>query len=688
MLAACSVAAAILMSPLEPPNSPGVLSFKGGALSLTYDGAEILRGTLAGGSVRSVRTPVVKGSHGEVDQVFAVTVDGEATLEGTVVAVGTSFACASERPDGDQPPIVRNSYGGASSAADRAVYCRDRDWLVSFDPHSSVKIDPEHDGRYRFTAKGSEIILRFRPRYYAFHRGLMYFQPWLHAVWQKPVVGWCSWFAYFQDITESKVKEVANVLADKLKPFGLQYLQIDDGYQRDPVGFSDTWLKPNDKFPSGLADLAAYIKGKGLEPGIWSYTSFHKQDDVDAHPDLFVRDEKGQPAYGRWVGYSPDGSNPRAIDQIIKPLYSGYVKQGWDYYKVDSLRHLRYEGYNSHPDYFAKKGVDRVEAYRNVVKAIRAEIGDRFLLACWGIRPELVGLVDGCRIGGDGYSFVGLPQFNSFNNVVWRNDPDHIVLSSEEAYRSCLATTLSGALFMVTDKPERYENGDLEAVKRCIPVLFTQPGQVYDVDPSKSSLLDEVDSQVSGDGPRPFDAAGRTTCELFQLDIAKPFGSWTVLGRIPYDRNAGKETVHFADLGLDPAAKYHVYEFWSNSYLGAFTGSFQAPAIDPKFGCQCFCIRKATGGPQLIATSRHVTCGAVDLVDVQFRNQTMDGTSTLVPGDPYTVSVFTPGPIHPSVRAEGATVVKQRQNGDLFEFTLTSEKGGEAHWTLDFHEGR
>jgi hypothetical protein len=36
---------------------------------------------------------------------------------------------------------------------------------------------------------------------------------------------------------------------------------------------------------------------------------------------------------------------------------------------------------------------------------------------------------------------------NSFNNVVWRNDPDHIELSDREAWRSTMVTSLTGSLF-------------------------------------------------------------------------------------------------------------------------------------------------------------------------------------------------------------------------------------------------
>ena len=111
--------------------------------------------------------------------------------------------------------------------------------------------------------------------------------------------------------------------------------------------------------------------------------------------------------------YPVDGSNSEAIEKLVKPLYHGLREQGWEYFKVDALRHLRYEGYNANKEYFDRKRIDRVDAYRRYAQAVRNEIGrDHFMLGCWGIRPELVGIIDGCRIGDDGFSYAGLAQYN------------------------------------------------------------------------------------------------------------------------------------------------------------------------------------------------------------------------------------------------------------------------------------
>ena len=68
---------------------------------------------------------------------------------------------------------------------------------------------------FSIEARGNEIVLRFRPRFYQQHRGLHEFAPWTYRTWDRPVVGWCSWFAYFANFTQKDLEEVVGILAKK-----------------------------------------------------------------------------------------------------------------------------------------------------------------------------------------------------------------------------------------------------------------------------------------------------------------------------------------------------------------------------------------------------------------------------------------------------------------------------------------
>ena len=604
-------------------------------------------------------------------------------LTGEIIGSDESIACESEPRDGALN-IVRHSVGPSHSLRNNAVYERKQDWLLSVDAfYPAIRIVPDEYFKYNVTVRGWEITLRFKPAYYQKHRGLANFNPASYSVWKKPVVGWCSWYAYLNELTENDVHKTADVLAEKLTQYGLNYLQIDDGYQQVPIGLPDTWLNPNKKFPSGLQNLAGYIRSKGLTPGIWTNVSFADSAAAYRHKQLFVQDAAGNPALGNWVGYVMDGSNPQTIQQLITPVYKGLNNDGWQYYKLDALRHLKYEGYNAYSSYFDRNIQDRNIAYRNMVKEVRKQIGkDHFLLACWGIRPELVGLADGCRIGNDGYSYAGLAQFNSYNNIIWRIDPDHIELTPKEAYRSCVATSLTGSVFMLTDKPETYQNSTLiEAAKRSIPVLYTQPGQVYDVDPSKSALIAQADVEMSGSGPRPFDASSTTTTGLFAQEINKPFENWLVLGRL----DERDKILPFKDLGLDINKEYLVFEFWHKKLEGIYTKQFEPGSMDTAYRCQVFCFREKQNNPQLLATNRHISCGGLELQSLSWNKNVLQGSSEVVAGDDYTIYVYEPaGYTLDRVNISSGVVTKQQQEGAMRTITLHSEKSATIQWQLKY----
>ena len=301
-------------------------------------------------------------------------------------------------------------------------------------------------------------------------------------------------------------------------------------------------------------------------------------------------------------------------------------------------------------------------------------------MACWGIRPELVGIADGCRIGNDGYSYAGLAQFNSYNNIIWRNDPDHIVLSQKEAYRSCTATSLTGSLFMLTDKPEVYESSPLiDAAQRTIPVLFTQPGQVYDVDPSRSAHIGLYEAEMSGSGPRVFDAGTATTTGLFSLELNRSFENWLVLGRMDERDNL----IPVRDLGLDPNKQYLCFEFWTKKFMGIVNKQFSPGTIDSNYHCQVFCLREKLSHPQLLATNRHVSCGGFEINEMNWSGNALSGSSELVANDLYVIYVFEPDDsVLKDIKLDGADLISNKKEGNIRAITTKSSHNATLHWSF------
>lgn len=107
-----------------------------------------------------------------------------------------------------------------------------------------------------------------------------------HAWAPTPPMGWNSWDCFAATVTEAQVKANADVMADKLKQCGWQYIVVDiQWYEPGATGFDyradaelvlDKWgrLQPAvNRYPSaangrGFKPLAEFVHNKGLEFGI------------------------------------------------------------------------------------------------------------------------------------------------------------------------------------------------------------------------------------------------------------------------------------------------------------------------------------------------------------------------------------------------------------------------------------
>lgn len=681
-----------------PLNAPAqLMTSPGGVIRLLYAGAPILTGQLEGpGAARArITSEVGRGDRGTVTQIIRLRASSSAalTLEAVVAASDQAFAAETYGPAQRRFALIRTSSGPDHNLRNDAVYDRAADWLLAF-PAGTV-IEPTAAGaaqaRFRVTAQRGELRITFQPRYYQKFRHLDFYRPWTYRVWPDSVAGWSSWWAYQDSVSENDVRAVAQLFARKLRDFGYTYIQLDDGYHpRD--GYPADWLRTNAKFPSGLAGLASYERGLGLRPAIWENVAISDPELAAAHPDWFLHGPGTSPFSAPWVGYGLNGANPAAEDALIRPVYRALRQMGYQYVKVDTLRHLLYDaGYPSRAG-LAAQGSSPEQAFRNVLGAIRQELGPSvYLLACWGVLPEAAGIADGDRLGTDGFGPATLQQYNSFNNVVWRNDPDHVDIgpAGADVIRP-VEVSMAGAQLLLSDPVSVYENdAKLEGARRSAPVLFTLPGQLYDYDPTATrNLAAGLRNSDGGANPGPVDAEREgAVCPWWLMDLSRPFGNWSVLARLAWPA-AGPlpaATVRFADLGLSPDRTYLVYEFWTHRYLGAFRGSFAALA-QPVSTARVYAIRPELDRPQIVSTNRHITQGGVDLVRVQWdaASATLSGRSRVVAGDRYVLVLRLPAGFRLLAAEMDGRAAALASGAGVTEAALTPARSGEIAWNLRF----
>ncbi len=678
---------ATALSAQAPQNSAAAMTVsRSGELTLVYNRANLASGEV-GAPVRAT-TEVSRGERGALLEKIQLTAAAGKTvaLKLDVHASDEAFAAETMGEAQRRFPLVRTASGEDHNLRNNAIYDRHADWMLEFPP--GTVIEPRGPGEFRVTANGPSVLLRFAPRFYQLHRNLAYYEPWTYKVWPDPVAGWSSWWAYEDSINEDEVRQIATLFAAKLRDFGYQYIQLDAGYHPQD-GYPAQWLKTNAKFPSGIGDLAALERSLGLKPAIWENVQIDDAKLAAAHPAWFLAEPGSAPTPAAWVGYGLDGSNSEAVDAVIRPTYRALHAMGYKYVKIDTLRHLLYDASYPRRAELAARGSSPEAAFRKVLSAAREELGpETYLLACWGVLPEVAGIADGDRLGTDGFGPATLQQYNSWNNVVWRNDPDHVDIggAGEDVIRPVLVS-MAGAQLMVSDAVGVYQNdAKLEGARRAAPVLFTLPGQLYDYDAHASDHLAlGLRNQDGGANPGPIDAERLgDVCPWWLMDISRPFENWSVLARLSWSALPAQQ-VRFRDLGLASDTRYAVYEFWTRRLVGIFKGSFVAPAQAAK-AARVYSIRAVVHHPQIVSTNRHISQGGVDLEDVRWSaaEHRLSGASDVVASDPYQIVLRVPAG-YELTRAEfDGHAGKISRAGGIVTITTLPARTGRLTWSAEF----
>lgn len=141
-------------------------------------------------------------------------------------------------------------------------------------------------------------------------------------------------------------------------------------------------------------------------------------------------------------------------------------------------------------------------------------------------------------------------------------------------------------------------------------------------------------------------------------------------------------------VGLDPASRYHAYEFWSDSYLGELDGKARLERqLDPK-NCAMISLRKKENNPQVLSTNRHLLQGWVDLAGVKWdaSTKTLSGVAKVVGGEPFKIVLANNGAHGPKASATGAeaSLAAHPASADLAILTLSRADNGDVAWSVSY----
>jgi len=173
-----------------------------------------------------------------------------------------------------------------------------------------------------------------------------------------PPMGWNSWDAYAQNITEAQVRENADFVAKNLKQYGWNYVVIDEGwYLPDPgpsteqnKGFvmdEDGRFFPSvARFPSaannaGFKPIGDYLHAQGLKFGIHIVRGIPKESVVKNLPiadsSFHAVDAADTSDTCPWNTYNYGVKDNPAGQAYYDSLASQYAAWGVDFLKVDCI---------------------------------------------------------------------------------------------------------------------------------------------------------------------------------------------------------------------------------------------------------------------------------------------------------------------------------------------------------------
>jgi len=565
-------------------------------------------------------------------------------------------------------------------------------------------------------------IVRLLPDYYATTLGVPFYTPFDDSRFERPPAIWCSWTAYYADAREDDIVRNTDWLSANLKDYGFNYVQIDDGYDRGPNG-EHYWIEKWDpaKFPHGPKWMTAYIKSKGLHPGLWLVPNAYAGA-VEAHPDWYLRNTKGE-IIRDYSTPALDSTHP-GVQAFLRQLFATLVDDwGFEYFKFDGEHALPQYAPTVDRSRLHDPGIDPVVAYRQRVALIREAIGPKtFVEGCPAGTPlNAIGYYNSFFNGDDVYNnWAGMYAFfSSINaNAFWNHVVGYLMpaegidvgvpMTEAEAAtkrpRSFIETARSRQAGLTGFGTTMAEARTLATYAGLTGVAYPLASVMPELPAERAALLQQT---MPPQPILPIDLFSRGTDmrwgrfkdvrpddyihnypEVLDLKVNAASGTYDVVAVTNWRGEPATRSLSFGDtLGLPAATRYAVFDYWQQRLLGVFTGSLTLE-VEPH-DTRVVLVHPLEARPQLVGNSRHIS-GAFSVLDVQWdaSARTLRGTSQAVRGADYTVFVHVPrgmtvARVQASAAAGDIVPVRQRLSGELLSVTFTG-RTGPVSWRIAF----
>jgi alpha-galactosidase len=387
-------------------------------------------------------------------------------------------------------------------------------------------------------------------------------------------VGWCSWYYYYQDISEKTIRGNLKRARELNKELPLQVFQIDDGFQTK-VG---DWFSFSPGFPDGTVSIAADIKSAGMKPGIWLAPFILEPGSLTAreHPEWLLRTAKGNPVRTGFVwnslGAALDITIPEALNYACEVVRRAVEDWGFEYLKLDFLYAAALQGV------YSDSSKTRAQVMRTGLEALREAAGENtFLVGCGAPLGSVLGLVDAMRISADvsgdwkpghlniSFPFRNEPHMPSARNAIqniitrapfhgkwWINDPDCLLVRTDsnltlaEIQALATAISLSGGSIFISDDLTALEPERIELASFLLPPMNQAP-----------RILDWINENTPG---------------KMRIDLKGKTGKWSLLAYFNWQDSAQSMELMREDFSI-PERDCLVRSVWNEKNWLSRSGS-------------------------------------------------------------------------------------------------------------------
>ncbi|MEI6423694.1 MAG: alpha-galactosidase, partial [Lentisphaerota bacterium] len=416
------------------------------------------------------------------------------------------------------------------------------------------------------------------------------------ALSKKPLIpdsiptGWNDWQYYRNEKTLDDVLDSAEVIAElKTQGYPLDFVQVDGGF----CMHLSEWSIPKSGFSKGIKHLSRKINSMGLKFGLWfaPYIQNINTDVVKKHPEWLLKGKDGEPLELKKsnVGqaYLIDYTHPGAIDWLKNQIRLFVDEWHVEWIKLDGPNYDLYRRGKLND-----RSRTNSEMLTETFRVMRKEAGKDVLIEGEGMMGLALGFVDLHRVQtdnhpkwyddrkqGDIYAprVYGKELIMSFlHNTWWCNHRENVILRNfpslyceergrnphaienvftEEELRTQLTSAFMGSGGMLLTDP-------MKELARTTS-RFSWISKLFPVYPEAAEIMDPF--------PRDFFPA------IYRLNVKCEFDNYFIFALMNWGNKIEDYTIQIPD----KRCKYHVFSFFEEKYIGAYSKDIQLKGIAP-----------------------------------------------------------------------------------------------------------